>query len=121
MNEENHNLNNEVPVSVLEKYQECLDRDSDGKIRAILEKIQQLLNMDLHLDTNAPLILYSLATYNQITPHGNVGAIQMITNPEALCVSLSEQKKFVDEFKQYVRDVLEISQKKDVHYNGTKS
>ncbi len=59
--------------------------------------------------------------YNEyVTNHKGVG-LSLITNPDALCFSYAEENAFIEELKQYVRDVLNTRKREGATYGNNRT
>ena len=66
-------------------------------------------------------LAFVVRAYNDYaTKHKEVG-LSLITNPDALCFSYEEENAFIEELKQYVRDVLNTRKREGVTYGNNRT
>ena len=70
---------------------------------------------------NKQLIYFVVSAYNRHIQNHKEVKTHLIVNPEALFVSYDEEKQFINELKQYVRDVIAVKQREDSTYGNTNS
>lgn len=67
------------------------------------------------------LLCFVVNAYNRhIETHKEVKSY-LIVNPDALFINYEEEKKFIVELKQYIRDVIAVKQREDITYGNTNS
>lgn len=66
-------------------------------------------------------LAFVVRAYNEYaTSHKGVG-LSLITNPDALCFSYEEENAFIEELKQYVRDVLTTRKREGATYGNNRT
>lgn len=66
-------------------------------------------------------LAFVVRAYNEYaTNHKGVG-LSLITNPDALCFSYEEENAFIEELKQYVRDVLTTRKREGATYGNNRT